>query len=121
MSINDRTKAKNCGGDTIKVKVWVCLLCSNVKYRCSPCLQVMTHVVDALGPGKGPDLDGIALSMVDVATKVHSDDAVSQALRQCCSSGPQCVTSYRQHQSQVAGLGGGGFSWFACVFLLNEA
>lgn len=38
--------------------------------------KVMTHVVDALGPGKGPDLDRIAVTMVDVATKVGSDEAV---------------------------------------------
>lgn len=37
----------------------------------------MTHVVDALGRDKGPDLDRIALAMVDVATKVGSDEAVS--------------------------------------------
>lgn len=37
----------------------------------------MRHVVDALGGDKGPDLDRIALAMVDVATKVGSDDAVS--------------------------------------------
>lgn len=40
-------------------------------------LKVMTHVVDALGPDKGPDLDSIALAMVDAATKVDSDEAVS--------------------------------------------
>lgn len=38
----------------------------------------MTHVVDALGSDKGPDLDRIALAMVDVATKVDSDEAVSK-------------------------------------------
>lgn len=37
----------------------------------------MTHVVDALGSDKGPDLDRIALAMVEVATKVGSDEAVS--------------------------------------------
>lgn len=40
-------------------------------------LKVMTHVVDALGRDKGPDLDRIALAMVDVSTKVGSDEAVS--------------------------------------------
>lgn len=40
-------------------------------------MKVMTHVVDALGPDKGPDLDRIALAMVDAATKVGSDEAVS--------------------------------------------
>lgn len=38
----------------------------------------MTHVVDALGSDKGPDLDRIALAMVDVATKIGSDEAVSE-------------------------------------------
>lgn len=37
----------------------------------------MAHVVDALGGDKGPDLDRIALAMVEVATKVGSDEAVS--------------------------------------------
>lgn len=41
-------------------------------------LKVMTHVVDALGSEKGPDLDRIALAMVDVATMVGSDEAVSK-------------------------------------------
>ncbi|CAM9530691.1 unnamed protein product [Ectocarpus sp. 12 AP-2014] len=49
---------------------------SQTPLRCS-CLQVMTHVVDALGRDKGPDLDRIALAMVDVSTKVGSDEAVS--------------------------------------------
>ncbi|CAM9170022.1 unnamed protein product, partial [Hapterophycus canaliculatus] len=48
---------------------------SQTPLRCA-CLQVMRHVVDALGSDKGPDLDRIALAMVDVATKVGSDDAV---------------------------------------------
>lgn len=43
-------------------------------------LKVMTHVVDALGSDKGQDLDRIALAMVDVATKVGSDEAVSKDL-----------------------------------------
>lgn len=42
----------------------------------------MTHVVDALGPDKGPDLDRIALAMVHAATKVGSDEAVSSACLQ---------------------------------------
>lgn len=43
-----------------------------------PCarVQVMTHVVDALGAGKGNELDQVCLSMVDVATKVGSEEAV---------------------------------------------
>lgn len=40
--------------------------------------KVMTHVVDALSSGKGPDLDRTALIMVDVATKVGSDEAVRE-------------------------------------------
>ncbi|CAM9115051.1 unnamed protein product [Ectocarpus fasciculatus] len=48
---------------------------SQTPLRCS-CLQVMTHVVDALGRDKGPDLDRIALAMVDVSTKVGSDEAI---------------------------------------------
>eukprot|EP00752_Nemacystus_decipiens_P012244 g10853.t1 len=48
---------------------------SQTPLRCK-CLQVMTHVVDALGSDKGPDLDRIALAMVDVATKVGSDEAI---------------------------------------------
>lgn len=39
----------------------------------------MTHVVDALGSGKGPDLDAAALMMVDVATNVGSDESVRAA------------------------------------------
>lgn len=49
----------------------------------------MTHVVDALGPGKGPDLDQIALAMVEAATKVDSAEAVSvtagSVCRPCCN------------------------------------
>lgn len=41
-------------------------------------LKVMAHVLDALGSDKGTDLDRIALAMVDVATKVGSDEAVSK-------------------------------------------
>eukprot|EP00904_Undaria_pinnatifida_P002018 jgi/Undpi1/11817/HiC_scaffold_4.g01516.m1 len=37
---------------------------------------MMTHVVDALGSGKGPDLDAAALMMVDVATNVGSDESI---------------------------------------------
>ncbi|CAM9704986.1 unnamed protein product [Pylaiella littoralis] len=48
---------------------------SQTPLRCT-CLRVMTHVVDALGPDKGPDLDRIALAMVDAATKVGSDEAI---------------------------------------------
>lgn len=34
-------------------------------------------MVEALGYSKGLDLDRVAISMVDVATKVGSEDAVS--------------------------------------------
>ncbi|CAM9705097.1 unnamed protein product, partial [Laminaria digitata] len=54
--------------------VWVATA-SQTPLRCA-CLQMMTHVVDALGSGKGPDLDRAALTMVDVATNVGSDESV---------------------------------------------
>ena len=45
--------------------------------------KVMKHVVEALGRSKGPDLDRVAVSMVDVATKVGSEDAVSVCVCVC--------------------------------------
>lgn len=53
----------------------ICARDTSVRFCLS---KVMTHVVDALGRDKGPDLDRIALAMVDVATKVGSDEAVSK-------------------------------------------
>ena len=46
--------------------------------------QMMTHVVDALGSNKGPDLDRAALTMVDVATNVGSDESVSRGCFVMC-------------------------------------
>lgn len=39
---------------------------------------MMTHVVEALGSSKGPELDTAAVTMVDVATNVGSDESVSR-------------------------------------------
>lgn len=49
----------------------------------------MAHVVDALGAGKGSEVDQVCLAMLDVATKVGSAEAVSLATH-TIRSAPLC-------------------------------
>lgn len=55
----------------------------------------MTHVLDALGAGQKSELNQVCIGMLDVATKVGSDEAVRELDAEFAFRYSSALTHYR--------------------------